>query len=470
MYGDNELIPEMMKNLDSISPTVCLAKWFHCTLHIGTGKTQSCYLPKTHKIPIDEVKKDVSALHNTQFKKEQRQKMLKGDRPSECKICWDIEDLPGEHYSDRHYRSVDSWTRPFWQIVKNNPWDKPVFPKYLELNFGNACNLKCTYCSPAASTLWHKEIQKEGPYKLSSGKYNDLKYFESENEIPLPQEDNPYLKAFMNWWPELKKELRYLRITGGEPLLSRATFDLLDEISEGDKVDIRLSVNSNLSIPDVTFNKFIKSIQNLLETEKIKEHILHVSLDTFGEQAEYIRDGLDFSRLQKNIITYLETVPKGQLAFMCTLNNLSLFEFKPFLAWVLELRKTYQKKGRNIFLDISHLQFPTHQNLRILSEDYQDLMKSHISYMRENLVENISKNWGFREAEVGKMERCLEWMKQSYPEKQLKAARKDFYLFFNEKDQRRNTNLLKTFPQIKPFYELCSAEVLGRFKSRGVEI
>ena len=33
-------------------------------------------------------------------------------------------------------------------------------PRYVEVNFNQACNLKCAYCSPHLSTEWQKEAEK----------------------------------------------------------------------------------------------------------------------------------------------------------------------------------------------------------------------------------------------------------------------------------------------------------------------
>jgi len=76
------------KELNEISPSFCLAKWFTVSLHIPTGRTHSCYHPRAHAIPFEEVAIDVSALHNTKHKKTQRKLMLSGIRPPECEFCW----------------------------------------------------------------------------------------------------------------------------------------------------------------------------------------------------------------------------------------------------------------------------------------------------------------------------------------------------------------------------------------------
>ena len=61
--------------VDSISSSFCAAKWKQVTIHLEAGTTHSCHHPKVHKIPLDELKNNPSALHNTSFKKLQRKKI-----------------------------------------------------------------------------------------------------------------------------------------------------------------------------------------------------------------------------------------------------------------------------------------------------------------------------------------------------------------------------------------------------------
>ena len=91
---------EAQKKLDKVSPSMCLAKWNQVSLHLPTGLNNSCYHPPLHKM-------EVGNIHNTQYKKEQRKKMLEGERPDECSYCWNIEDTG--QLSDRHYRSGEPW-------------------------------------------------------------------------------------------------------------------------------------------------------------------------------------------------------------------------------------------------------------------------------------------------------------------------------------------------------------------------
>ena len=69
------------KLLDNVSPTMCLAKWNQVSLHLPTGLTNSCYHPPLHEIDAVKLKDNPAALHNTAEKLNQRQQMLKGERP-----------------------------------------------------------------------------------------------------------------------------------------------------------------------------------------------------------------------------------------------------------------------------------------------------------------------------------------------------------------------------------------------------
>lgn len=451
MFGRIDKIEEMKAKLNSVSPSFCLAKWLHVTLHLNTGHTHSCYLPQTHKIPLAELARSPSALHNTREKKAARQQMLEGKRPSECGICWNIEDLPGTHYSDRHYRGVDDWTMPFFDEVRSRPWDQDINPKYMEVSFSSACNFKCSYCSPAVSTEWMKEIKQKGAYQLSDMRHQHLPWFEENGKLPLDEETNPYLAAFWDWWPNLVPDLLYFRITGGEPLLSRSTFRVLEWLKDNPAPNLKLSVNSNLGVPKKVFERFLELITDLVANGKIHSHILHTSLDTYGPPAEYIRNGLSLPQFEENLERYLATVPKAAVAFMSTFNNLSLTNYQAFLEKVIAWRQRGTPRGQQILLDIPHLQAPHHQSVQILSADYQLRMEALIAFMEAHK----DKQFGIREGEIFKMKRILEWMREPLDPEWLKVQRRNFYLFFSEHDRRRGTNFLATFPEMGDFWRHC---------------
>ena len=91
--------------LDPKSASFCGAKWYNATIWLGSGQTTSCHHPLPHRIDLEEIKTNPSAIHNTAQKKLERKQMQCGDRPKGCEYCWKIEDIKRDNISDRVYKS-----------------------------------------------------------------------------------------------------------------------------------------------------------------------------------------------------------------------------------------------------------------------------------------------------------------------------------------------------------------------------
>ena len=194
------------RELNKVGCGFCLAKWTQTTIHLHLGRTHSCHHPDTHIIPLSEIKRNPSALHNTSHKKKLRKEMLEGGRPSECAYCWNVEDN-SEHFSDRLYKSSEPWSWPDLEEIKNSNWRDNINPRYLEVSFSNLCNCKCSYCGPSFSSLWVQESEKYGGYPTSAN-FNDLTQMKQEGRMPFKSDEpNPYLETFWKWWPELYRDL-----------------------------------------------------------------------------------------------------------------------------------------------------------------------------------------------------------------------------------------------------------------------
>ena len=232
--------------LNSVGCGMCLAKWTQSTIHLQIGHTHSCHHPVPHKIPVEEIIKNPTALHNTSYKKAKRKEMLTGKRPKECDYCWKVEDNSDE-YSDRTYKSHETWSSPHFQEIVEKPWDQDFNPRYVEIGFSNACNFKCSYCGPSFSSQWVKEIKKHGAYPTTDN-FNDMRWMKDQGRLPYDHKEyNPYVEAFWKWWPDLYRDLHTFRITGGEPLLAKDTWKILDYIIKepNPNTNLSLSINSN---------------------------------------------------------------------------------------------------------------------------------------------------------------------------------------------------------------------------------
>jgi organic radical activating enzyme len=154
---------------------------------------------------------------------------------------------------------------------------------------------------------------------------HNLGYLKSQGRLPYARDEyNPYVEAFWKWWPELYKSIHTFRITGGEPLLSKHTFDVLDWIEANPRNDLTLAINTNMSVPDKIMDRFIERVKTL--QHKVARIYVFTSFEAHGEQAEYIRDGLEYDKLIKNVERLLSETEQEKviLGVMTTISNLSV--------------------------------------------------------------------------------------------------------------------------------------------------
>jgi sulfatase maturation enzyme AslB (radical SAM superfamily) len=437
--------------LNKVSPSFCLAKWFNVSIHIPTGNTHSCYHPRSHHIPIEEVKIDVSALHNTRYKKEQRELMLLGFRPEECNFCWQIEDS-GTELSDRAYRSKDVYEEGLIQEALDIGSAGNANPRYVEVNFNQACNFKCTYCSPHLSTAWEQDIERNGPYQLSDRVHNDIHWIKQTTKIDNSP-DNPYLLAFWEWLPKIYPTLHTFRMTGGEPLMDKNTFRMFDYIKENPKEDLHLSITSNCCPPGDQWNRFMTGLRSITDIDAVDHFMLYCSLDSWGEQAEYIRDGLEFETLYKNVIDFISNSKKHSLTFIVTFNALSYSGFNTLIKQVLKLRQQYSNDRQLVWFDVPQLMDPDYLNPKVIPEMAAEVLKT-LEFMKVNKETTSTQFKGFSDFEISKVQRLYDWI-MSDTNFDIVKAKKNFYLFFSEYDRRNKKDFLTVFPQYQEFWKQC---------------
>lgn len=449
-------IEEVREQINAVSPSFCLAKWYFVSLHLHVGDNHSCYHPKRHSIDLDDVKKNPQAIHNTRWKKLQRKAMLEGERPKECHYCWAIEDLEGSPISDRTLRSSENWSYDLLEKTAEMPWDADVYPTYLEVNFGNECNFKCSYCTPAVSSSWYNETNKYGDWNLKNN-LNVRQYTIGllQSKLYKRESNNPYIEAFWKWFPDAYEHIRILRLTGGEPLLSSNVYKVIDYIEEHPHLNLEFNINSNMGIPRRNLEKVILRIKDLVTDGKIKEFKMYTSVDTWGPQAEWIRNGLNLEQFESNCRFYLDEMPDSQLCFMVAFNALSIPKFNLFLDKILELRREYSgDHGQRIRFDTPYVCEPLHLVGSILTDEWVNVGFKHLEYLEKNVVEGDRHK--FYPIEHQKLSRTLNWFKESRLEDPwLSLNRGDFYRFVTEHDKRRGTNFLQAFPEMEEFLELC---------------
>jgi len=434
----NDII-EFRNILNSISPSYCTAKWKQVTVHLATGHTHSCHHPPSHKIPLTELTRSRDALHNTDYKNHQRDMMANGIRPPECDYCWKVEDAGG--ISDRIIKSKEEWALPYLNDQGRNPK-----PSYLEVSFGNVCNFKCSYCGPEISSKWMDEIKTFGAYPTSSN-YNDIQPLIENDKFPIANNEyNPYIESFWPWFDSIYDDLKVLRITGGEPLMSKELMKLLEAFLVKPNPNLELNINSNLCVTDTIFENFITILKKLETSQSVKKIKIYTSNEAHGRQAEYIRFGLDYETWYNNCQQVLRELPSVKLTIISTYNCLSVTSYQRFLEDFLSLRNLFTSNSRKnpLGLDVPYLRDPQHLSCNILPKEMMYPIQEQLMFMKSS---------NFYEHEVNRFEKNLSVFKSPLDQKRLITLQKDFKTYIIEHDKRRSCNFLDTFPEFEIFFE-----------------
>lgn len=462
------------EKLNSVGCGFCLAKWTQVTMHLHNGTTHSCHHPEPHKVTIEELSENPTALHNSIIKKNARLEMLENKRPKECSYCWNVEDNSNS-FSDRFFKSSEPWSEPYFDEISKLKWDDNYNPKYVEVSFSNTCNFKCAYCGPEYSSKWMEEINDSGPYQLSF-EYNGLKRMEERNTKPYKHsEENPYVKSFWEWFPELYKSMDTFRITGGEPLLSKDTWKVLDYIieSETPNRELKLSINSNLGVPDSLVEKLIEKLKIIIENDLVKEVIIFTSCDGHGIQSEYTRYGMNFEKLFSNIDNVLTNLPKITVVVMSTFNIFSVFSYESLIRKIHEFKIKHFNPTRYwssaLILDTSYLRQPSFMSFRLLkgyiTEDFFDrwikYMKFNSTFRSLNFhqMQNV-EDVGFSTQEIEKISRLRDIFvadKKSHDNK-LSQHKLDLYNFVKQYESRRGLKVEEYYPELELFFKEISNE------------
>ena len=441
--------------IDIKSASFCAAKWYNATIWLGSGQTTSCHHPLPHQIDADAALINPKAIHNTPRKKEERAMMQQGERPSGCEYCWKIEDIAmepdhvlngDEIISDRVYKTVIYEDKDLDEAFNTRP-EQDVNLQTLEIAFDRTCQFACSYCNPAFSTTWVRDIHRNGPYtNLVSDGRNHFTHEHGSSQLYTINDVNPYVEAFFQWWEsDLHKTLKELRITGGEPLMSGYTWRLIDWFQENrGKSATRLAINSNLG-----FDK--DKIERLLDATQGIELDLYTSNESIGQHAVYIRDGLDWDQWCDNITYLLDSGKLRGLHVMCTINALCLISLAEFLWMIVELKKKYGKDSINFSLNI--LRFPSFQSPLILPIEMREHFASQLDYVYDNMRNaNIC-----HEFELNQLNRLVDYLRTVDSPHSGALSReilqRDFKNFYDQYDQRRGKDFRHTFPQLTEWYD-----------------
>jgi organic radical activating enzyme len=436
------------KILDKKSASFCGAKWYNATIWLGSGMTTSCHHPLPHKIDLEEIRMNPSAIHNTREKKEQRRQMQAGERPAGCEYCWKIEDMGRDAISDRVYKSKIYSNKELDHAFELDP-SKNVNLKTLEIAFDRTCNFGCSYCNPQFSSTWANDVKQKGAYTdMTTDGRNHFTHAHDSAEPYKKDETNPYVEAFYKWWEtDLHKSLDELRITGGEPMMSPNLWRLLDWIeTQGEKMNpnMRIAINSNLGAKQSIIDRFKTKLKGF------KNFHLYTSNEATFKQAEYIRDGMVYSDWFSNVLHMMVDKVPSEIHNMCTINALCLESLPGFLERVIWFKNAAKVYGSSMNFTLNILRFPSFQSPLVLPDDLRNKFKGDL----ERFLTNNEK-W-LEGMEINHTQRLIDYLDVVKTPHAGAATQdklqKDFKTFYSQYDKRRGKDFEKTFPIIGEWY------------------
>lgn len=262
-----------------MSKFFCPAPWKSIYFHID--KTAVCCITsKRFKMsPSEFLKSDYLA--------ELKETMLRGDIHETCLPCKKLEDS-GLQSIRLH------------QLYKHGV-DTTENLNYMELRTSNLCNFECIMCNAGSSSLIAKKI-----YTVTDKNWVEIK--------------------------KMSENLKWLTLTGGEPMLMKHYYELLDHLISLEKTNMEISVYTNASVYNPIF------IEKLLKFDTKR---LHLSIDGVEDSAEKQRKGTNWKIVSKNIEKFIK-LPVG-IIFHSTFTKITLLDLLSLAKYFVDVLSTNPK-------------------------------------------------------------------------------------------------------------------------------
>lgn len=335
----------------SISKTFCSAPWFQVRID-GTGDYRPCCEIDVSKskftkrvdyhIDTDTVDEYMSSEYLQYLRKE-----LDTGKPEECASCWKKESagLP----SLRHFVNNS--------VTKNqgNSLDQTWIPAYLkhtnsyassrivsaDIKLSNVCNFACAMCNPKdSSKIFDQWINDQDNEFVKDILDKNPSYFSNIVSNYQGRRGYAHLKNI------LTHPITQLKLLGGEPLLDKELFSILESVPATKQKDITLLFVTNGS------QDLVKAANRL---SGFKSVIFVVSLEGVGVMQDYIREGSRWDIIEKNILE--ASKHNIDIIINHTVQAATILRLSELILWC---------QANNILINFSILSEPEHLSLSVL--------------------------------------------------------------------------------------------------------
>lgn len=347
--------------------TFCLAPWLSAHT-FPNGNTYPCCVWHIDK-PIGNInEKELKEIWNDKPLRDIRTKMLNGEKIEQCSRCYDIEKTSNQSYRIRINRQFESSTDLVEQTLPDGTV-KQMKIKLWDFRLSNFCNLRCRSCGIDLSSSWLNDT-----IKLSGG--------DSSRKALITVNDKV---QFMDMIEDQYKHVEEIYFAGGEPLIMPEHYAILDKLIEIGNTDVVLRYSTN-------FTKLVFKGKHIFEYWKHFPNLeVLVSLDGVKEKGEYIRKGLHYDSLVKNLHELRDSglilTKAGFVVTYGTMNYEHLFEMVlEFLEKDL-IDSKYPSRDESAFREVvfSPIYSPKQYDCRYLPDHIKDRFKTRLINFHEEL-------------------------------------------------------------------------------------
>lgn len=396
------------------SKTFCMIPWVH--LHTSPlGVAAPCCISESASTVngMGNAKtQSFMELVNSEKMKQLRVDMINEVSNTECTKCYDQEQVDVKSFRQDTNSKYKNY---YEEALANTTSEGEVTQfkmKYFDIRFSNICNFKCRSCGSEFSTQWEQE---------------DIKSKVSYARI-IPKNDNP------KFLQEVVDQIQFMDtayFAGGEPLITEEHYILLEEMIKQKRTDIQLRYNTNLS------NLKFKD-KDLLSLWKHFNHRIDISasIDHYGERAEYIRHGTNWSTVEENFAAVKKT-PYINLTMNTVLSVFNLLTIHEFYQYLID--KLLYIPTDHVY-SLYNMSDPVHISGHILPNEYKLKGKESLEKYIKILNDNKFKN-----KHLTQPEQSLNWLfsKNTWEEQKDK-----FRSEIQRLDNLRNEDFSKTFSEL----------------------
>jgi len=380
---------------------------------------------------------NMQEARNAEMMREIRKNMLNGVWSTECARCQQEEE---SGLNSRRTYENERWGQTYskeWASSvtdTDGSIDTPV--RYLDLRFGNLCNLACRMCGPTDSHTWYKDH-----VALYGNKYKD-----THGVVELQK--NAKGRWFTNdydwhnsetFWEYLESNLHnieHVYMAGGEPLMIERHYDFLQKcIDTNNAKNILLEYNTNVTnIPNRVLEMWAQ----------FKKVLVGASVDGYGDVLEYQRYPAKWKAIERNL-RKIDELPDNIYAWLSlTVTSVNVFHVPDFMRWKLEQGYTKINSSKRKPLITHHVAHrPYHMNVQVLPDEIKkDVLKKYtqsMQYFQGDL----------KEPALNVLNSITNYMnKDSLYDNHWK----DFIKRTSELDRIRNQNIVDIVPQFKDYF------------------